>query len=148
MQILAFVSKVHQVVLPEDAVDYETVTLEKVFSFHYLPLQSITGIVFAVICWILSYSCKFQIESNIVRCPDPEYAEKMIAAIDKVRVRGDSIGGVVTCIARNVPRVSVEALWLFYFALVLIASYPLRLIIHFKFYFESDNWFVWGNNNL
>nr|DAD27983.1 TPA_asm: hypothetical protein HUJ06_029451 [Nelumbo nucifera] len=45
-----------------------------------------------------------EIESNIVRCPDPEYAEKMIAAIDAVRVRGDSIGGVVTCIARNVPR--------------------------------------------
>jgi len=39
----------------------------------------------------------------------------MIAAIDKVRVSGDSIGGVVTCIARNVPRVSVEALWLFLF---------------------------------
>jgi len=34
----------------------------------------------------------------------------MIAAIDKVRIRGDSIGGVVTCIARNVPRVSIEAL--------------------------------------
>lgn len=49
----------------------------------------------------------FQIESNIVRCPDPEYAQKMIDAIDKVRVRGDSIGGVVTCIARNVPRVSI-----------------------------------------
>jgi len=45
-----------------------------------------------------------QIESNIVRCPDPEYAQKMIDAIDVVRVRGDSIGGVVTCIARNVPR--------------------------------------------
>ncbi|RVW32135.1 Chorismate synthase 1, chloroplastic [Vitis vinifera] len=44
------------------------------------------------------------IESNIVRCPDPEYAEKMIAAIDAVRVRGDSVGGVVTCIVRNVPR--------------------------------------------
>ncbi|GJN08435.1 hypothetical protein PR202_ga26351 [Eleusine coracana subsp. coracana] len=73
VEILAFVSKVHQVVLPEDAVDYETVTME-------------------------------QIESNIVRCPNPEYAEKMIAAIDKVRVRRDSIGGVVTCIARNVPR--------------------------------------------
>lgn len=43
--------------------------------------------------------------SNIVRCPDPEYAEKMIAAIDAVRVRGDSVGGVVTCIVRNVPRV-------------------------------------------
>nr|P27793.1 RecName: Full=Chorismate synthase, chloroplastic; AltName: Full=5-enolpyruvylshikimate-3-phosphate phospholyase; Flags: Precursor [Capnoides sempervirens]CAA43034.1 chorismate synthase [Capnoides sempervirens] len=45
-----------------------------------------------------------QIESNIVRCPDSEYAEKMIAAIDAVRVKGDSVGGVVTCIMRNVPR--------------------------------------------
>lgn len=46
-----------------------------------------------------------QIESNIVRCPNAEYAEKMIAAIDDVRVKGDSVGGVVTCIARNVPKV-------------------------------------------
>ncbi|KAF6153350.1 hypothetical protein GIB67_003540 [Kingdonia uniflora] len=45
-----------------------------------------------------------KVESNIVRCPDPEYAEKMIAAIDTYRVKGDSVGGVVTCIARNVPR--------------------------------------------
>ena len=44
-----------------------------------------------------------QIESNICRCPDPEYAEKMIAAIDAVRVRGDYVGGVVTCIVRNLP---------------------------------------------
>ena len=44
-------------------------------------------------------------ESNIVRCPDPVVAEKMIAAIDAVRVRGDSCGGVVTCVVRNVPRV-------------------------------------------
>ena len=51
-----------------------------------------------------------QIESNIVRCPDPEYAEKMIAAIDAVRVRGDSVGGVVTCIVRNVPRVRTLSL--------------------------------------
>lgn len=47
----------------------------------------------------------FQIESNIVKCPNPEYAEKMMAAIDAVRVRGDSVGGVTTCIVRNVPRV-------------------------------------------
>jgi hypothetical protein len=49
-------------------------------------------------------------ESNIVRCPDPEYAEKMIAAIDAVRVKGDSVGGVVTCIVRNAPRVSIDSL--------------------------------------
>lgn len=52
----------------------------------------------------------YQIESNIVRCPDPEYAQKMIDAIDAVRTRGDSVGGVVTCIARNVPRVSILTL--------------------------------------
>ncbi|KAG5610908.1 hypothetical protein H5410_022189 [Solanum commersonii] len=72
-EVLAYVSQVHQVVLPEDLIDHQNVTLE-------------------------------QIESNIVRCPDPEYAEKMIAAIDAVRVRGDSVGGVVTCIVRNLPR--------------------------------------------
>nr|GMC70858.1 Chorismate synthase, chloroplastic [Ipomoea batatas] len=45
-----------------------------------------------------------QIESNIVGCPNPEYAEKMIAAINGVREKGDSVGGVVTCIVKNVPR--------------------------------------------
>ena len=45
-----------------------------------------------------------EVESNIVRCPDLVYAEKMIAAIDDVRTKGDSVGGVVTCIVRNVPR--------------------------------------------
>lgn len=56
--------------------------------------------------WNLLPSKCCQIENNIVRCPNPEYAEKMIAAIDDVRVRGDSVGGVVTCIVRNVPRVT------------------------------------------
>lgn len=44
-----------------------------------------------------------QVESNIIRCPDPLVAEKMIARIDEIRKRGDSIGGVVECVARNVP---------------------------------------------
>ena len=52
---------------------------------------------------------KLQIENNIVRCPNLEYAQKMIDAIDEVRVKGDSVGGVVTCIARNVPRVSLTS---------------------------------------
>ncbi|XVF23646.1 hypothetical protein REPUB_Repub13aG0057100 [Reevesia pubescens] len=72
-EVLAYVSQVHQVVLPDGLVDHDTVTLD-------------------------------QIESNIVRCPNPEYAEKMIAAIDAVRTRGDSVGGIVTCIVRNAPR--------------------------------------------
>ena len=38
-----------------------------------------------------------------MRCPDADSAEKMIDLIDKIRRNKDSIGGVVECVARNVP---------------------------------------------
>ena len=44
-----------------------------------------------------------QVESTIVRCPDPEAAQRMIDRIEAVRDQGDSIGGVVECVARQVP---------------------------------------------
>lgn len=44
-----------------------------------------------------------QIESNIVRCPDGEMAERMIDRIEQARDEGDSLGGVVECVARSVP---------------------------------------------
>jgi chorismate synthase len=43
------------------------------------------------------------VEANIVRCPDAGAAEKMIARIDEARRAGDSLGGVVECVCRNVP---------------------------------------------
>jgi chorismate synthase len=43
------------------------------------------------------------VDANIVRCPDAVVAEKMLARIDEIRKSGNSIGGVVTCVARNVP---------------------------------------------
>jgi chorismate synthase len=45
-----------------------------------------------------------QVESNIVRCPDYDCAQQMIDLIEQVRDEGDSIGGVVECVARNVPK--------------------------------------------
>lgn len=44
-----------------------------------------------------------QIESNIVRCPEPVMAENMIRLIEEVRDAGDSIGGVITGVIRGVP---------------------------------------------
>lgn len=44
-----------------------------------------------------------QVESNMVRCPDQDCAERMIDLIEQVRKVGDSIGGVVECVARRVP---------------------------------------------
>jgi chorismate synthase len=44
-----------------------------------------------------------QIESNIVRCPDPGVATRMIRAIERARQAGDSLGGIVEGVARGVP---------------------------------------------
>ncbi len=41
--------------------------------------------------------------ANSVRCADPEVAEKMRMAVLKAREEGDSMGGVVECIAEGVP---------------------------------------------
>lgn len=43
------------------------------------------------------------IESNIVRCPEVETAEKMIAYIKELKEEGDSIGGVISCVITGVP---------------------------------------------
>ena len=42
------------------------------------------------------------INGNIVRCPDSEYAEKMISEIEKVQKEGDTIGGEITVVATGV----------------------------------------------
>lgn len=43
------------------------------------------------------------VEASPTRCPDPAAAARIEAAIDGARRRGDSLGGVVTCVARRVP---------------------------------------------
>jgi chorismate synthase len=45
-----------------------------------------------------------QVEGNIVRCPDPAMAQQMIELIEQTGRAGDSIGGVVECVARQVPK--------------------------------------------
>ncbi len=44
-----------------------------------------------------------QVEANIVRCPDAEAANTMIERIEAARNNGDSLGGVVRCVVRNIP---------------------------------------------
>jgi chorismate synthase len=43
------------------------------------------------------------VEATATRCPDPAAAQEIEEAIDRARRDGDSLGGVVTCVARNVP---------------------------------------------
>ena len=43
------------------------------------------------------------IESTPVRCPDATVAAKMIEHIEAVRKEGDSVGGVIECVAKGCP---------------------------------------------
>lgn len=43
------------------------------------------------------------IESNMVRCPDPEKAGEMEAYITQIKKEGDTIGGVITCVIKGCP---------------------------------------------
>ena len=43
------------------------------------------------------------IEKNVVRCPDAVAAKKMMSLIEQVRDAGDSVGGVIECVARGIP---------------------------------------------
>ena len=42
-------------------------------------------------------------DSNEVRCPDSETAEKMISKIKEIRKEGNTIGGTITCVIKNLP---------------------------------------------
>jgi len=42
-------------------------------------------------------------EKNEIRCPDPVTAERMIELVRQVKAEGDTIGGIITCVAKGVP---------------------------------------------
>ncbi len=44
-----------------------------------------------------------QVDSNLIRCPDSTAAMRMEEKVREIRDAKDSIGGVVSCVCRNVP---------------------------------------------
>ncbi len=44
-----------------------------------------------------------RVDAAPVRCPDPKAAARMIETIQEIKAAGDSVGGVVACVCRNVP---------------------------------------------
>ncbi len=46
---------------------------------------------------------KKSIEKSYIRCPDINISKKMISKIKEVKNNGDTIGGTITCIIKNIP---------------------------------------------
>ena len=44
-----------------------------------------------------------KVDDNIVRCPDSAVAKTMISQIETIRDKGNTVGGVITCVIENVP---------------------------------------------
>lgn len=43
------------------------------------------------------------IESNAVRCPDQDAAQRMLQYLEELKAAGDTTGGIITCLIRGVP---------------------------------------------
>ncbi|MDO4727410.1 MAG: chorismate synthase [Bacteroidota bacterium] len=44
-----------------------------------------------------------KVETNMVRCPDIETAQKMEKYLRDIKKQGDTVGGTITCVVQNVP---------------------------------------------
>ena len=42
-------------------------------------------------------------EANIIRCPDEETAKQMIELIEATKAKGDTVGGIITCVIQHAP---------------------------------------------
>ncbi len=53
----------------------------------------------------IDYECinRTKVDANLIRCPDAASAERMEARVKEILEAKDSIGGVLTCVCRNVP---------------------------------------------
>ena len=76
--------------------------LDALFGVHILGYVTQVGDIIAAIDPASPPSLA-EIEANPVRCPDATLAAAMESAIRKARKAGDSLGGIVTAVARNVP---------------------------------------------
>jgi len=44
-----------------------------------------------------------KIEQNIIRCPDQVMADKMIKLVEEIKKEGETVGGIIECVAKNIP---------------------------------------------
>jgi chorismate synthase len=79
---------------------------EKYLSVHY-GIEIVAWV--SAVCTIeapapdLARVSRREVDRSAVRCPDLQTAEKMQAAIVEAQEAGDSMGGIISCVCRNIP---------------------------------------------
>jgi chorismate synthase len=44
-----------------------------------------------------------QVDGSLVRCPEKKTSDKMVTAVETAKAKGNSLGGIISCVCRNVP---------------------------------------------
>lgn len=76
--------------------------LYETFGIEIIAWVSSVGHIDAPDTDVLSVS-RDAVDTSPIRCPDKPSAEKMMSLITEVQTEGDSVGGIVSCVCRNVP---------------------------------------------
>lgn len=87
------------------------------------------------------------IESNIVRCPDTETANRMIALIEEAKNAGDSLGGLITCVCNNVPAGLGEPVFYKLDAVLAHAMLSINATKGFEMYKGFESTYMYGSEN-
>ena len=77
--------------------------------------------------------------SNIVRCPDQEYAKRMIKEIKNITINGDTIGGTIIAIASGVPAGWGEPVFNKLHAVIGKSMLSINAVHAFKYGFEKTD---------
>src|SRR5437773_232972 len=79
---------------------------KKILSAFYSEFEIVAYVaqIHQVIAKINRSTVKMKdVEKNSIRCPDAAAAKKMTSLIEEIRGEGDSVGGVIECVARGIP---------------------------------------------
>ena len=51
----------------------------------------------------MSHISRKEVDTSLVRCPDDAASHKMLQAVETAKAQGNSLGGIISCVCRNVP---------------------------------------------
>ncbi len=86
-------------------------------------------------------------DQNAIRCPDTAVAQQMIQLIEKAKESGDSVGGAITCVCRNVPAGWGEPVFDRLEALLAHAMLSINATKGFEMYHGIESTKRWGSEN-